>query len=199
MTLDARGAPSPARGTTLGVAQGAINEAPGAIEGALGSTLRVVFAPDSFKGSLTSVEVARSLADGWRRARPNDELSFAPLADGGEGTLTAIEFAGGWERRTSRVSDPIGRPIDAAWLLATDGSRAFVELAEASGLSPAWAGRTRPDGCLDGGHGRDAAGGARRRRRADHARDRRQCDERRRRGDPARARGGDRRRRGERQ
>ncbi len=135
MTLDARGAPSPARGTTLGVAQGAINEAPGAIEGALGSTLRVVFAPDSFKGSLTSVEVARSLADGWRRARPNDELSFAPLADGGEGTLTAIEFAGGWERRTSRVSDPIGRSVDAAWLLATDGSRAFVELAEASGLS----------------------------------------------------------------
>ena len=105
----------------------------------MGSTnarpLRIVFAPDSFKGSLTSVEVARALATGWGRARPMDELAFAPLADGGEGTLTAVEFAGGWQRQTCRVSDPIGRPVDAAWLLSLDGSRAFVELAEASGLS----------------------------------------------------------------
>ncbi len=97
--------------------------------------LRIVFAPDSFKGSLTSVEVARALAAGWTRARPIDDLAFAPLADGGEGTLTAIEFAGGWERRSCRVADPIGRPVDVAWLLSSDGSRAFVELAEASGLS----------------------------------------------------------------
>ncbi len=96
---------------------------------------RVVFAPDSFKGSLTSVEVARALADGWRRARPDDDLAYAPLADGGEGTLKAIEFAGGWERRSCGVSDPIGRPMDAAWLRSADGERAFVELAEASGLS----------------------------------------------------------------
>ncbi len=105
----------------------------------MGSTnarpLRILFAPDSFKGSLTSVEVARALATGWGRARPMDELAFAPLADGGEGTLTAVEFAGGWQRQTCRVSDPIGRPVDAAWLLSADGSRAFVELAEASGLS----------------------------------------------------------------
>ncbi|MEK6721764.1 MAG: glycerate kinase [Chloroflexota bacterium] len=100
-----------------------------------GSRFRVVFAPDSFKGSLTSVEVARALAEGWRRARPDDDLTYAPLADGGEGTLTAIEFAGGWERRTCTVSDPIGRPVEAAWLISTDGKRAFVELAEASGLS----------------------------------------------------------------
>ena len=97
--------------------------------------LRVVIAPDSFKGSLTSVEVATALADGWRTARPGDEVLLAPLADGGEGTLVAIEAAGGWEWQTVRVVDPIGRPVDARWLRSSDGSRAVVELAEASGLS----------------------------------------------------------------
>jgi glycerate kinase len=98
-------------------------------------SLRVVIAPDSFKGSLTSVEVALALAEGWRAARPNDELLLAPLADGGEGTLVAIAAAGGWEWRTAAASDPIGRPVAARWLRSTDGRRAVVELAEASGLS----------------------------------------------------------------
>ena len=59
--------------------------------------MRVVFAPDSFKGSLTSVEVASALAAGWLEARPDDEVLLAPLADGGEGTLVAIAAAGGWD------------------------------------------------------------------------------------------------------
>jgi glycerate kinase len=95
----------------------------------------VLIAPDSFKGSLTSVAVARALADGWLRARPDDEVVLCPLADGGEGTLAAIEAAGGWIRRTARVHDPLRRIIDARWLLSEDGERAVVEMAEASGLS----------------------------------------------------------------
>ena len=75
---------------------------------------RVLIAPDSFKGSLTSVEVARALADGWLRARPDDEILLCPLADGGEGTLAAIEAAGGWQRRTAAARDPLGRPIRRA-------------------------------------------------------------------------------------
>lgn len=94
-----------------------------------------MIAPDSFKGSLTSVEVATALATGWRAARPDDELVLAPLADGGEGTLVAIAAAGGWEWRTTQASDPIGRPVAARWLRSEDGHRAVVELAEASGLS----------------------------------------------------------------
>jgi glycerate 2-kinase len=97
--------------------------------------LTVLIAPDSFKGSLTSLDVARALADGWRRARPDDTLLLSPLADGGEGTLVAIAAAGGWEWRTSPATDPIGRPLEARWLQSTDGKRAIVELAEASGLS----------------------------------------------------------------
>jgi glycerate 2-kinase len=100
----------------------------------------VLFAPDSFKGSLTSVEVARALAAGWARARPDDEVLLSPLADGGEGTLVAIEGAGGWTVETARVHDPLGREISARWLRSVDGRSAVVEMAEASGLS-----RVRPD------------------------------------------------------
>ena len=97
--------------------------------------LAILIAPDSFKGSLTSVEVARALADGWLRARPADELRLAPLADGGEGTLVAIEAAGGWDWRSTAAHDPLGREIEARWLVSVDGDRAVVELAAASGLS----------------------------------------------------------------
>jgi len=95
----------------------------------------ILIAPDSFKGSLTSVEVARALADGWRRARPADEILLCPLADGGEGTLAAIEAAGGWVWQEATVHDPLGRSITARWLRSDDGTRAVVEMAEGSGLS----------------------------------------------------------------
>ena len=97
--------------------------------------LRVLLAPDSFKGSLSSVEVARALADGWARARPGDDLVLAPLADGGEGTLAAIAETGGWEWQECPAHDPLGRPLTARWLRSADGERGAVELAEASGLS----------------------------------------------------------------
>ena len=96
---------------------------------------RVLFAPDSFKGSLTSVQVATALAAGWSRVRPGDTTWLCPLADGGEGTLAAIAAAGGWTWQTAEVNDPLGRPITARWLVSDDGSRAVVEMAEASGLS----------------------------------------------------------------
>jgi glycerate 2-kinase len=100
----------------------------------------VLFAPDSFKGSLTSVEVARALADGWRRARPGDTARLCPLADGGEGTLEAVAAAGGWIRHGAAVQDPLGRPIEAGWLRSSDGTSAVIEMATASGLSRVAAG-----------------------------------------------------------
>jgi glycerate kinase len=105
------------------------------VSGAAGARRTILIAPDSFKGSLTSVDVARALADGWLRARPDDEILLCPLADGGEGTLSAIEAAGGWRRQTTAVRDPLGRSIQGTWLLSDDGRRAVVEMAEASGLS----------------------------------------------------------------
>jgi len=99
------------------------------------STRVILIAPDSFKGSLTSVQVAQSLADGWRRAQPDDQILLCPLADGGEGTLEAIAAAGGWAWHTATVRDPLGRPIPARWLRSDDGRRGAIEMAEASGLS----------------------------------------------------------------
>jgi glycerate kinase len=113
----------------------------------------VLIAPDSFKGSLTSVEVATALRDGWLRARPADTVLLAPLADGGEGTLVAIDAAGGWVWQAAAAHDPIGRPVEAAWLLSADGARAVVELAAASGLSRLATGARDPAGATTTGTG----------------------------------------------
>jgi len=90
-------------------------------------------APDSFKGSLTSVQVATALGDGWGRGRPADEVHLAPLADGGEGTLDALLASGGWMPLPVAARDPLDRPIGTRIL--SRNHEAVVELAEASGLS----------------------------------------------------------------
>jgi glycerate kinase len=100
--------------------------------------VRVVIAPDSFKGTASAADVSRALAEGWREARPDDELVLAPMADGGEGTLDAVAEA--TERSTRMpvtVTGPHGNPVAAAWLLLEepDGSRTgLVELALCSGI-----------------------------------------------------------------
>lgn len=105
--------------------------------------MRVVVSPDSLKGTVTSTEAARALAEGWRSIRPHDEIVLAPMADGGEGTVDAVAAAlPGAELRRTRVTGPASsadeRDVEARWLLLPpelDGSRtALVELAETSGL-----------------------------------------------------------------
>lgn len=97
--------------------------------------LRLVIAPDSFKGSLPAAEVAQAIADGWRGERPADELVILPQADGGEGTMDAIATAvsGAVRRSAGRVTGPDGRPTDGMWVQLPDGI-ALVELAAVSGL-----------------------------------------------------------------
>ncbi|NES30281.1 glycerate kinase [Micromonospora terminaliae] len=96
--------------------------------------MRVVVAPDSFKGSATADEAARALARGWLARRPGDDVRLVPLADGGEGTLDAFAAARpDAERRTVTVPGPDGRPVSAAWLLLPDRT-AVLELARSSGL-----------------------------------------------------------------
>ncbi len=121
--------------------------------GSAGRPLAILISPDSFKGSLTSVQVARALADGWLRARPDDEVRLAPLADGGEGTIVAIEAAGGWQWRTAACHDPLGRAMEARWLVSTDRGRAVVELAAASGLSRVASEERQPVGASTFGTG----------------------------------------------
>ncbi|RKY16262.1 MAG: glycerate kinase [Planctomycetota bacterium] len=95
--------------------------------------LRVLVAPDSFKGTFSSVIVAGALADGWNTIRAADAVSLMPLADGGEGTLDAVEASGGWDRHPVAAKDPLMRTLAASFL--RDDECAVVEMAAASGLS----------------------------------------------------------------
>lgn len=96
--------------------------------------LRVLIAPQAFKGSVDAVGVAAAIARGLRRAWPDVECDELPLADGGEGTVRALVHATGGTLRRSRVHDPLGREIEAEWGVLGDGRTAVVEMAAASGL-----------------------------------------------------------------
>lgn len=96
--------------------------------------MRVLIAPDSFKGSLDPLAVATALRDGWQRARQTDEIRLIPLADGGEGTLEAVKAADAdWIELPAHARDPLGKAMRATFLRR--GEEAIVELASASGLS----------------------------------------------------------------
>jgi glycerate kinase len=94
---------------------------------------RVLACPASLKGVLGPIEAAAALAEGLRRVG-DVEVEELPLADGGEGTLDVVFRALGGEWRRACVPDPLGRPVDARYLLLRDG-RVVVESAEAIGLT----------------------------------------------------------------
>jgi len=100
--------------------------------------MRVVIAPDKFKGSLSAPEVARHLADGLKAgfaaagAAETLETTLIPVADGGEGTLDAA-VGSGFTRRSATVTGPLGEPVTADF--AVRGNQAVIEMAAASGLA----------------------------------------------------------------
>ena len=91
--------------------------------------MKVVIAPDSFKGSISNFDAARAIAQGWLSVRPDDQLVVAPMADGGEGTLETIAASA-----SDSIGIPIGLPHKQIWLLLADGT-AVVELASICGLT----------------------------------------------------------------
>ena len=96
--------------------------------------MRLLVAPDSFKGTLRASEVCAALARGIEAAglEPPD---LCPLADGGEGTMEALVLALGGDTAGATVRDPLGREIQAGFALIEDGATAVVEVAAASGLA----------------------------------------------------------------
>jgi len=98
--------------------------------------LRVLIAPDCFGDSLTAVEAARAIAEGWRRARPGDRLTAAPQSDGGPGFVDVL--AAGHPRMEimrNRVRGPLDGDVDAEWAFDPDTSTAYIECAQACGLA----------------------------------------------------------------
>jgi glycerate 2-kinase len=99
--------------------------------------VRVLVAPDKFKGTLSAAEAAAAIARGWRRASPGAEITSVPLADGGEGTLDALVGGPGGERRSVTVTGPVGSQVDAEFGLVPGpgGPVGVIEMARASGLA----------------------------------------------------------------
>jgi len=108
--------------------------------------VRVLVAPDKFRGTLTAREAASAIATGWLRSRPTDQVVQIAMADGGEGTLDALVDATDGGRRTMLVEGPLGEPVEAefGWLGNADPPVAVVEMARASGLELVPAERREP-------------------------------------------------------
>ena len=102
--------------------------------------MRVVFAPDSFKGTITAADAAQALAEGWAQIAPDAELVLRPMADGGEGTVRAFAAAvPGAERMPLTVDGPAGMPVETSWLLLpasadAPAGTAVIDLASTSGI-----------------------------------------------------------------
>ncbi|GAB3570898.1 glycerate kinase [Arthrobacter alkaliphilus] len=99
--------------------------------------MRILIAPDKFKGSLTAAEAASAMAEGALRVYPDAVVTQFPIADGGEGTLEAA-VAAGYEERINAVVGPILKPVGAAWAIRENsfgGATAVIETAQASGLA----------------------------------------------------------------
>ena len=96
--------------------------------------MKVIVAPDKFKGSLSAPEAARAIARGVARAAPGASIDLVPMADGGEGTVEALVEATGGQYREATVTGPLGEPVLARFGQLGDGRTAVIEMAAASGL-----------------------------------------------------------------
>lgn len=96
--------------------------------------MKIVIAPDSFKESLTALEVAQAIEDGFKRVYPEAEYLKVPMADGGEGTVQSLADALAGKLVSQEVTAPLGNKVQAEFAISGDGKIAVIEMAAASGL-----------------------------------------------------------------
>ena len=151
------------------------------------SGMRVVFAPDKFAGTLSAVEAAAAMAQGWARRAPDDELVQVPMSDGGPGFVDVLHAALGGELHAVTVTGPYGEPTPAAVLQR--GRHGVRRVRPGGRAAPRRAGATgTPSGRSTVGLGELLDAGGRDGRHEDRRRARRVGHQRRRRGDARRAR-----------
>ena len=97
--------------------------------------MKIVIAPQAFKGSISALEAAGAMGEGVRRVLKDAETVLVPVADGGDGTLETLVESTGGEVRSSEVTGPLGEPVTAEWGALGDGHTAVVEMARTSGLA----------------------------------------------------------------
>ena len=105
-----------------------------ALKGAV-TPMKIVIAPDSYKGSMYASDAARAMADGVLRVLPDAEVVLVPVADGGDGTLETLVETSGGRIITSDVTGPLGETVSAQWGAMGDGVTAVAEMARTSGLA----------------------------------------------------------------
>jgi glycerate kinase len=96
--------------------------------------MKILVAPDKFKGSLNAIQVCEAIAEGIQEVGPGIEIIQCPLADGGEGTAEILTYHTQGKTITKEVNDPLMRPVEALFGISGDGTTAFIEMAVASGL-----------------------------------------------------------------
>ena len=97
--------------------------------------MKIVVAPQAFKGTASAADAAEAMRLGVVRAMPDACVAVIPIADGGGGTVDALVTATGGRWVTTAACDPMGRPIEARWGVLGDGETAVIEAAAASGLA----------------------------------------------------------------
>src|SRR5262245_12799259 len=97
--------------------------------------LKVLIAPDKFKGTLTAQQAAAAIAHGWRSARPLDELELLPMSDGGDGFGEILSGLLGAQAQTAPTVDAAQRPIQATWWWHAPSKTAVIESARIIGLA----------------------------------------------------------------
>ncbi|NLR10207.1 MULTISPECIES: glycerate kinase [Lactobacillaceae] len=96
--------------------------------------MKIVIAPDSFKGSLTAKQAADAIHTGLKRVFPDADYEIVPMADGGEGTVQSLVDATQGSFRQATVLNPLGQPVSAEYGLLGDQQTAVIEMAAASGI-----------------------------------------------------------------
>ncbi|WP_318514093.1 glycerate kinase [Photobacterium leiognathi] len=96
--------------------------------------MKIIIAPDSYKESLTAMEVATAIENGFRQVIPNAEYIKLPMADGGEGTVQSLVDASNGTIIERSVTGPLGEQVNGFFGLMGDGKTAIIEMAAASGL-----------------------------------------------------------------
>lgn len=97
--------------------------------------MNIVVAIDSFKGSLTSLEAGNAVKEASLKLNSNTEVFVRPLADGGEGTVEALYAGLGGEKVSIEVSGPLNSPVNAEYLILSDGKTAVMEMSAAAGIT----------------------------------------------------------------
>ncbi len=97
--------------------------------------MKILIAPQTFKGSISALEVAKAMREGTERVITGADIVLIPVADGGDGTLETLVEASGGKVRTATVTGPLGQPLTTQWGAMGDGNTAVIEMARTSGLA----------------------------------------------------------------